>query len=253
MADKVQLDYALLDVDFFDKPKTVALMGRFGHISALYLIQVILTLSKATDAVMDVYAAYGLGSRYGISIELSKEIIAYCVKENMLSLQGETLTQQRVAEDQERLAEKRRKDAEYQKQRRQGKRRDDVENDQAPVPVTVTDTDINKKYGVAIGNGLVVDEISYESLLMNLKRHELTVDDLPDISLILAKYYKKKPHLISDIGSEVQQPWVFGEVLKLKAAKATLKKIESPSGKEESFSDRTRRELRERKAKEQMQ
>lgn len=157
MTDRVQLDHVLIDVDFLDKPKVVALMARYGHVSALFLIQVMATLSKATNAEMDVYAAYGLGAKFFIPLDQAKTIVDHCVKEEMLSLNGELLTQRRVAEDQEKCAVARARKAENQRLYRERQRLllednnviDNAIHEESASPVTDTDTvtdteDLNK-------------------------------------------------------------------------------------------------------------
>lgn len=146
MSEKVQLDHVLLDVDFLDKPKIVALMTRYGHVSALFLIQVMATLSKATNAEMDVYAAYGLACKFSISIEDAKAIVAHCVKEGILNLQNEILSNTRVTADQEKLAAARKRKADNQKAYRErvnsnpGDGHVTITEMVTPVTATVTDT-----------------------------------------------------------------------------------------------------------------
>lgn len=153
--ERVQLDHVLLDVDFLCKPKVVALRARHGHVSALYLIQILATLSNATNAEMDVYGAYGLGAMFEISIDNAKAIVEHCVKEKMLSLNGEILTQRRVAEDQEKLAARRKRDSDSSKAYRNRLRDtahqtdastdDSIENIITPVTVTDPVTGIESK------------------------------------------------------------------------------------------------------------
>lgn len=146
MTDRAQLDYALIDVDLLTKPKVVALMARFSPLIGLYYIQLILMLSKATNAEVDVYAAYGAGLAFGVDIETAKLVVAYCVEKEMLQLEGDVLSQRRVIEDQERLARKRKKNRNGQEAFRNrlqesGDNRLEIDD---PDTVTVTE-DINKK------------------------------------------------------------------------------------------------------------
>ena len=107
MKPRAQLDHALIHVDFTDKPKIKSLLGEFGEYgihAQFFVIKMILALSRATNAEMTISAAKGIA--WELRIESKADaIIEYCFKEGIFFRVGEDkLSNDMVAEDQEKLA-----------------------------------------------------------------------------------------------------------------------------------------------------
>lgn len=146
---RVQLRHALIDVTFYVKPKVQALVVEHGPLAELLYIRLILVLSAATDGVARKSVAYAQGLGMGLTREQVDAILHYLKTEGMIDIAGDYMSQDRVCLDQEKLADKRQKEAERKAKWRQehqdkdgtstGQGRDD------PVPsvsdpVSVTDT-----------------------------------------------------------------------------------------------------------------
>lgn len=95
---RAKLKHLLIDVDFLNNPKVRAL-AKFGKISQLCLIDLYLSMSRATDARIDPDCVYAIISEYG----LSQEFIDYCIAKGLIIKEGGFFTNSRVIEDQERL------------------------------------------------------------------------------------------------------------------------------------------------------
>ena len=104
MSIKVQLKHVLIDVDFFDKPKCKALAYKHGYLGVTLLIRVYASLSRATNAVISMDTIRGLAYEMRIDIAECDATIDFCVSEGMISRDGESVTSERVASDQEKLA-----------------------------------------------------------------------------------------------------------------------------------------------------
>jgi hypothetical protein len=102
-----QLSHLLIDVDFLDKPKVKALLHRFGPLAQFYLIKIYMALSRATDAEMSIDAAKGLA--WEIRLEDEADAILECLLEQEMlhSPRAGIISSERVAKDQEALAESR--------------------------------------------------------------------------------------------------------------------------------------------------
>jgi hypothetical protein len=185
MAERVQLDYILLDCDFLNKPKIVALSSRYNYVAVLYYIQILCALSRATNAKMDIYAAYGMANQFEISKADAKEIIEYCIKNKLLQCEDDVITQSRVAEDQEKLAEARKRRNEAQEKYRLKKEAEEksrldelerlkklscdnhiiIENTITPDTDTITDTDTEYNNNKLAGKYCKLDDIAAENLI----------------------------------------------------------------------------------------
>ena len=90
-----QLDYALIDVDFFDKPKVKGLIFKFGNDGALFLLRSILLLSRSTNGECVIDALYGLGYEMRIEIDEVDKILAYCETHGILARSGDVFRNER--------------------------------------------------------------------------------------------------------------------------------------------------------------
>lgn len=107
--ERAQLSHALIDVDFFDKPKIKALNYKYGQLASLLLIRILMSLSRATDAEIDLDAARCIGHEVGLG-DKTDEVLDYLFSHGLLTHVGNTgVTQERVIADQESCASKRRK------------------------------------------------------------------------------------------------------------------------------------------------
>lgn len=154
-----QLDHALIDVNFFSKPKIKGLRYKHGELAALYLVKIILELSGATQATISQEAALATAQETGIAEDKAEDILAYCIDNGILEVAGSGITQQRVVEDQQSLFEKR----EATRLRVNKKRIGNALQSRTSDTDTVTDPDLDldlKEDRVV----LEIDEISLEQL-----------------------------------------------------------------------------------------
>lgn len=140
---RVQLSHVLIDVDFFDKPKIIALGEKLGQPAIHLLIRIYAAMSKATDAEIDVSCIEYLARIIGFK-DLT-DFLDYCLERGILceGSHPSMLTNVRVIEDQEKLAKNR-----EESRLRQEKMRDKRVTNALPtrLPDTVTDTeDLNNK------------------------------------------------------------------------------------------------------------
>lgn len=103
---RAQLSHVLLDVDFFHKPTIKALRRKYG-LSALVAYQEILCqVSRATNA--EIEADTALASAEEFDVSEPEAFLEYCLTHGLLhKTQDDKITQERVIEDQERLAKSR--------------------------------------------------------------------------------------------------------------------------------------------------
>lgn len=105
MSDKTQgraqLDYGLLDVNFFSNPKICGLHRRFLDAGLLALIQIILSMSRATAAIIDDDALYYILEQRGV--KKPQDFIIYVLEKQIILKTSEGYTNSRVIKDQESL------------------------------------------------------------------------------------------------------------------------------------------------------
>lgn len=105
---RVQLTHLLLDKDFCDKPKIIALADNYSELAVFLLIKWLLAMTGATDGEISRAACRGLAKRTGIESELADKILNYCIDNEILSAHGaDLISNARVIQDQERCAIKR--------------------------------------------------------------------------------------------------------------------------------------------------
>lgn len=108
--EMAQLDHGLIDVDILHKPRTGAMMEVFGPLSALAYIEVLLQLSRATNAVIEVDTVMGVARRFQIADPNAWLEYLLHPKRKMLELTPDgDITQERVVRDQIALAKNRAK------------------------------------------------------------------------------------------------------------------------------------------------
>ena len=106
--NRVQLDHALFDVDFFDKPKIRSMEVKFGPLATLLIARLICDLSRATNAEIDDECLQFHAKHIGF--EKHNEFLDYCIDRGILIRSAlNSISNSRVAEDQEKLASKQEK------------------------------------------------------------------------------------------------------------------------------------------------
>jgi len=108
MTAAVQVKHLLLDVDFFEKPKIVALRYRHGAAFLLLYIEILCLMCKGTDAEIDEDCIRAIGEKDGHEVVKIDEFIAYCVERGLLERGSKPylLFNRRVRQDQQGMAEK---------------------------------------------------------------------------------------------------------------------------------------------------
>jgi hypothetical protein len=154
-APMAQLDYALIDVAFADNPKIIDLVETHGQLSELYIIRLILSMSRATRGEISLAAARGVGKRIGIAAP--DDVLDYAVSTGVLSRTADgKITNSRVQDDQRKLGAKRESGSERQlryRNREKSVTRDKrvtlpLQNrDSDTVTVSVLDLDLRSKKG----------------------------------------------------------------------------------------------------------
>lgn len=148
MGDRVQLDYLLIDVDFFDKPTVRALVYKHGQLSGLLYVRWLMLMSRASNALVTRDSLFSVGQEVLGDTDTCESVLSYCLQSGMIHQVGDgCFTNDRVIKDQESCAVKRKGSAQRQKKYRESALR--VSNalvtrlpDTAPVTVTVTE-DLN--------------------------------------------------------------------------------------------------------------
>lgn len=159
---RVQLDHALIDVDFLHKPKIIALVSRFRHEAVTFMLEVICQTSRATNGEINIDTIAGFSKMF--QIEKWEEILSYCLEQKILTeILPKTFINERVIRDQEKLALKRDKERQRQKRHR----------DKTVTPDTdpVTDTEDLKKGepegDTVVFRKLIFDPMEWAGLVMN--------------------------------------------------------------------------------------
>jgi hypothetical protein len=96
---RAQLKHLLLDVDFLNNPKIRALKARFKIVSQLCLIDLYLSMSRATNARIDDDCLNAIVSEY----ELGADFVSYCLDKGLICKDGAEFSNSRIVEDQEKL------------------------------------------------------------------------------------------------------------------------------------------------------
>lgn len=104
---RAQLHHVLLDVDFFEKPKIIALAEKLGQLAPLLLVRIYAAMSKATDAEIEVSCVEYLARVIGFTDVA--EFLTYTIERGILCEGSKPflITNSRVAQDQEKLAKAR--------------------------------------------------------------------------------------------------------------------------------------------------
>ena len=101
---RAQLSHVLIDVDFFDKPKIRSLEMWFGPLGTLLLVRLLGDISRATNAEID-DECFEFHAKH-IGFALGSEFLDYCIDREILSRTSlNCISNSRVIEDQEKLAE----------------------------------------------------------------------------------------------------------------------------------------------------
>lgn len=107
---RAQLDHILLDADFFENPKILDLEIEHGDLAVLLLVKLLAAMSRATNGEISLNTAIAIGKRTALDREAVAAIINYCIERGILQPGAkESITNVRVIQDQEALAETRRK------------------------------------------------------------------------------------------------------------------------------------------------
>lgn len=119
---RATLKHALIDVDICDKPKIKSLIYNHGQLGIWYLVRLIMSLSRSTDAQIEIDAAMQIAHEIGLG-DKSKAVLDYLIVNDHVTAckmpdGKEGITQNRVIEDQEKLGEKQHKWKENKKKQR---------------------------------------------------------------------------------------------------------------------------------------
>lgn len=101
---RAQLKHVLLDVDFFNNPKIEALGFRFGSCAQACLIEILCSMSRATNAQVDEDLIRSKIGKHRISE--ADEFFAYIIEKRIIFKEGEAYSNAPVIEDQEKYARK---------------------------------------------------------------------------------------------------------------------------------------------------
>ena len=137
---RAQCKHGLIDVDFFGKAPVRALKARFGHISQLCYVEILLCMSGATLAVIDEDALDSIIADY--PIKDPKGFKAYLIEKCLIQAELNGFSNSRVIKDQESYAVKNKKGVEIPADSG-GKVRQSPEDsgEKTRIPVYVYDTD----------------------------------------------------------------------------------------------------------------
>jgi hypothetical protein len=110
MKPRVQLKHVLMDVDFWDNPKIIALSVVHGPGAGAAIAHVYAAMSKATNAVIDEDAIIGIADRHKVADV--KAFFKYAIDKKLISPELSGFSNQNCIEDQESYAETIRKNKE---------------------------------------------------------------------------------------------------------------------------------------------
>lgn len=96
---RAQLKHVLLDVDFFNNPKIIALDDTQGGMAVLALVAIYCAMSRATNAVISQAAFRGIAKRQHVTDVDNFE--AYCLQEKLIITELNGYSNQPVIDDQE--------------------------------------------------------------------------------------------------------------------------------------------------------
>lgn len=214
--NRVQLSHVLIDVDFFDKPKIIALGEKLGQPAIHLLIRVYAAMSKATDAEIDVSCIEYLARIIGFK-DLAN-FLTYCVERGILceGSQPYMLTNIRVIEDQEKLA-KNREESRLRQEKLRDKRVTNALPTRLPDTDTVTDTVLDplveggagETTGAAVPSALKTPEVEQAITRWRAhlrKNHKRNFDPIAEEALY-ASYATRREELIRNIEWSVQNGW----------------------------------------------
>lgn len=200
---KAQLSHALIDVDFCDKPKIKSLTYKYGQMGPWFLTRLILAMSRATDARIDMDAALCIGKEIGLEFK-AKEIIEYLIANDLIQRIEGVLTQDRIEKDQQKI-QKQRDDWNNRQTKSRDKSRDTHSDNSVTSLVTLNTEQLNTedlnldpkkiaKPGMrALGYGIEVTEIDYEALKVTFFRLGLEEKWIERAAVRLAAWYDKNP------------------------------------------------------------
>ena len=101
---RAQLKHVLLDVDFFNNPKIEALGFRFGSCAQACLIEILCSMSRATNAQVDEDLIRSKIGKHRIAD--ADGFFAYIIEKRIIFKEGEAYSNAPVIEDQEKYARK---------------------------------------------------------------------------------------------------------------------------------------------------
>lgn len=208
---KAQLSHALIDVDLCDKPKIKSLTYKFGPLAQLYLIRLIMMMSRATDALIDDDAALCVAQELGMTNGF--DVLDYLVANELIQRVNGKLTQIRVIQDQQKLQKQRDEWRDRQARIREMSRNknEDVTRD---IPVTggrirellnteVLNTESSSKEIAKpernllgqrdLGYGIHISEIDYPAVQLTFLRFGLDEKWIERGACRLAAWYDKNP------------------------------------------------------------
>lgn len=121
-----QVTYIRFDVDFFDKPKIKGLAYRCGQEAVLLLVRLLCAMGRATNGEISRDAWEAIGAENGLNQEKTLSCITYMIDQGILGGTLESLTNERVKQDQSALEKKREATRERVAKNRQKKESEDL-------------------------------------------------------------------------------------------------------------------------------
>lgn len=145
MSKRVQLKHILLDVDFFEKPKVLALEYKHTAIAVLVYVKWLTLMSRATNGVVSRESLFGIAKEYfrnlGTLVATPESVLKTCIDTGMIVELDGGYSNERVLKDQEACALKRSESSERQKKyRERAQHTSNALQTRLPVTETVTDT-----------------------------------------------------------------------------------------------------------------
>lgn len=119
MTNRAQLSHLLLDVDFFDKPKIIDFRLTHGWIGISWLIRCYCLMSRATNGIVKRRIVEHLAEEMGVP--RYEVVTVTCFESELMTLEGDMVSNSRVLKDQTKLYDRREKDREKVKKHRESK------------------------------------------------------------------------------------------------------------------------------------
>lgn len=196
---RTKLNHVQLDVDFFTKPKIIALEARFGEVALLGYVKLLCAFGNATDARILAVDVIDILNAFGLSNDQSVDLLQYLKDRGMITLEGDHFTHTRISSEQESLHISRQKyldrQQRYNKKRENNGHNDEREqNNDASLSVVTTVIPINTQHST-----LNTQDLGSKDL-------DTYVVPLPEQTNGI---HKKAPKLFNPEGKTKFMDWVY--------------------------------------------